>query len=149
MRELLLVAFQSLAIYLFLVVALARFGRMTMAGLAAERGWSLKRFRKALGPAVKSGMIEVNERGHYRFPIEDMPQAKPATGPNVEGQTIGEDYFPVSDASSEEVEDYFAPPKEPGPEPEPRRWISPQIEQILRQARKLCTQQGAVWDARN
>jgi uncharacterized membrane protein YcaP (DUF421 family) len=52
MRELLLVAFQSLAIYLFLVVALARFGRMTMAGLTPG-GYLIIAL---LGSAVETGL---------------------------------------------------------------------------------------------
>ena len=40
--------------------------RATLDGLAAELGWSPKRFRAALAPALKGGsMIEVNERASY------------------------------------------------------------------------------------
>jgi hypothetical protein len=39
--------------------------RATLDGLAAERGWSLKRLRKALAPALANRMIEVNERASY------------------------------------------------------------------------------------
>jgi uncharacterized membrane protein YcaP (DUF421 family) len=50
--EILLVVLQSLAIYLFLVVALARFGRMTMAGLTPG-GYLIIAL---LGSAVESGL---------------------------------------------------------------------------------------------
>jgi uncharacterized membrane protein YcaP (DUF421 family) len=52
MRELLLVVGQSLAIYLFLVVALARFGRMAMAGLTPG-GYLIIAL---LGSAVETGL---------------------------------------------------------------------------------------------
>jgi len=50
--ELLLVVLQSLVIYLFLVVALARFGRMTMAGLTPG-GYLIIAL---LGSAVETGL---------------------------------------------------------------------------------------------
>ena len=39
--------------------------RATLAGLSAELQWPVKRFRTALAPAIRAGMIEVNERAAY------------------------------------------------------------------------------------
>src|SRR5439155_9100347 len=39
--------------------------RATVAGLAAELGWPLKRFRRALAPLVESGMVELNAEAAY------------------------------------------------------------------------------------
>jgi len=39
--------------------------RATVAGLAAELGWKLKRFRNALDPLVACGMVELNEPAQY------------------------------------------------------------------------------------
>src|SRR5215510_3712428 len=53
--------------------------RATLTGLAAELGWSPKRLRVALAPALASGMIEVNERASYlglpRFLRYNEPEA--------------------------------------------------------------------------
>jgi hypothetical protein len=39
--------------------------RGTWAGLAAERGWTLARWTRAIAPAVASGMVEVNAQAAY------------------------------------------------------------------------------------
>jgi hypothetical protein len=39
--------------------------RATLAGLAAELGWSLKRLRAAIQPLLSKGMVELNEQACY------------------------------------------------------------------------------------
>jgi hypothetical protein len=56
--------------------------RGTLAGLSAELRWSPRRFRAALAPAIRAGMIEVNEQAGYiglpRFLRYNKPES-----PNV------------------------------------------------------------------
>jgi hypothetical protein len=39
--------------------------RATLAGLAAEMGWPVKRMREALAPAIAQGMVEINDAASY------------------------------------------------------------------------------------
>lgn len=83
---------------------------------------------------VDSKMVEVNERGHYRF-ISDDPDHKVEEKEEGSPGVIGEDYLPASETSAIIGEDYFPPPaKELGPNPD--RWVSTENEQIFKKPRK-------------
>lgn len=84
---------------------------------------------------IESKLIEVNERGHYRYigeaPAEAPAKAKPALKTKAQAQVqpssnpliVGDNYFPAPDQ----------------PDPPTPRWVSPQIEAILK-AKKLASQ---------
>ncbi len=76
---------------------------------------------------IDAKIVLVNERGHYCYVVEEKEQkpaktksatAAPATSNNA--RIVGDDYFPA-----EELGDPPAP-----------KWVSPQIEAILKQSRK-------------
>jgi hypothetical protein len=80
-----------------------------------------------MGRLIEAKLVEANERGHYRYIGETkppQPKAKPA--PPLQPQSsktatiVGDDYFPAS---------------EPLDPPTPR-WVSPQIEALLKQSGK-------------
>src|SRR5437016_5770176 len=56
--------------------------RATIAGLAAELGWSLKRFRRAMTPLVENGMLEVNEEAAF-VGLPKFLKHNPPESPNV------------------------------------------------------------------
>lgn len=64
---------------------------------------------------IEANMVEINDRGHYRYIGEPEDTASAAAG------VVGEDYFP--DDSEESGE-------------EQQRWIAPHIAEILKKARK-------------
>jgi hypothetical protein len=77
---------------------------------------------------IEAKMVQVNERGHYCYIVEEKPQkpaktktAPAATAPNKNPRIVGDDYFPA---------------EEPAAAPPPR-WISPQMEAILKQSKKF------------
>jgi hypothetical protein len=76
---------------------------------------------------VEAKLVEANERGHYRYVGEAKPpQPKAAPHPLPQSQPsktatiVGDDYFPAT---------------EPSDPPIPR-WVSPQIEALLKQSGK-------------
>ena len=79
---------------------------------------------------VDSQMVSVNERGHYAFIMESSPAPVEANVP--------EDYFPTAQNAIIVGDDYFPPPEAAaGPAPaKTKRWVSPQIENILKKAGK-------------
>ncbi len=85
---------------------------------------------------VETKLIAVNERGHYRFPIElqaDLPTI-PHHPLAKEPRLVGDDYFPVVDEPVVVGEDYFPSSEEPDPEAETKWWLSPQILPDLKRA---------------
>jgi hypothetical protein len=55
--------------------------RTTIPGLAAELGWSLKRFRVAIQPLLSKGMIELNEQACY-LALPNLLRYNEPEGPN-------------------------------------------------------------------
>jgi len=52
-----------------------------------------------MGPLVEAGLIEINERGHYRCqeaqgPVKTRTQ-KPAAAQKPQRKVVGDDYFPA------------------------------------------------------
>jgi hypothetical protein len=73
---------------------------------------------------VEAKVVEINERGHYSCPEEQKPAKPKATPVPRQSKTasiVGDNYFPGA--------------SEPA-EPEPPRWVSPQIAAILKQSGK-------------
>ncbi len=77
---------------------------------------------------IDAKMVRVNERGHYCYVMEEKEQkpaksksapAAPASGKNA--RIVGDNYFPAD---------------EPADPPTPR-WVSPQMEAILKQSKKF------------
>ena len=57
-------------------------------------GWA----RNLMQPLLEAGLIQVNERGQYRVPVSEEPQAPTKTSPrprrDCRAKIIGDDYFP-------------------------------------------------------
>lgn len=87
---------------------------------------------------VEARMVTVNERGHYCVSPEAAPTVNNASAvPVIEGQAVGEDYFPVKEEQPALVgDDYFPSKEETVSEDETKIWMCPQIEEILRRAAK-------------
>jgi hypothetical protein len=80
-----------------------------------------------MGRLIDAKLVEANERGHYRYIGETKPpqpkaRLTPAPQPqsNKTANIVGDDYFPAT---------------EPAEPPAPR-WVSPQIEALLKQSGK-------------
>jgi hypothetical protein len=80
-----------------------------------------------MGRLIDAKLVEANERGHYRYVGETKPaQPKPKATLPPQPQTsktatiVGDNYFPATE-----------PPDPPTP-----RWVSPQIEALLKQSAK-------------
>jgi hypothetical protein len=77
-------------------------------------------------------LVEVNERGHYRYLGEPAPEG-------AEGVVAAsEDYFTPVENPLIVGDDYFPPPELPAeaPRAKPKRWVSPQFENILKKSGK-------------
>lgn len=82
---------------------------------------------------VESNLIEVNERGHYRFPVEDPGAVKkmsaffePESLPKPhapEAKIVGDNYFPARAGSD-------------GPEAAKKWYVSPQMRELLEKSKK-------------
>ena len=75
---------------------------------------------------IEAKVVHVNERGHYCYVVEEKEQkpakaksASPAAGKNP--RIVGDDYFPAEEPAN----------------PAPPRWVSPQMEAILKQSKKF------------
>lgn len=89
---------------------------------------------------VEAKLIQVNDRGHYCIPTEEKkPAAKPALhhrAPKPKTAVIiGDNYFPA-----ESQPEPAAAAADVPAEPEPPRWVSPQIQAILKQSKKFAGQ---------
>jgi hypothetical protein len=81
-----------------------------------------------MGRLIEAKLVEANERGHYRYIGETKPAAPtkpkftlpPKTQPTDTATIVGDNYFPAAE-----------PPDPPTP-----RWVSPQIEALLKQSGK-------------
>jgi hypothetical protein len=94
-----------------------------------------KKFREApnwakcmMGRLVDAKLVEVNDRGHYRFMKEASVATPKAPAPSPEpveqeARVVGDDYFPSSGQSDSGEEDT-------------KWWISPQIQEILKHSKK-------------
>ncbi len=73
---------------------------------------------------VEAKLAFINERGHYNCPVDEKP-ARPKPAPLLRSAKtaviVGDNYFPATSEASE---------------PEPPRWVSPQIAAILKQSAK-------------
>jgi hypothetical protein len=84
---------------------------------------------------VDERLIEVNERGHYRYiatTTDGSHKAVPEAG-------AAEDYFAPQDAPKHPQivgDDYFSPMEPLPPGNVKKQWVSPQIETILKKAGK-------------
>jgi hypothetical protein len=84
--------------------------------------------KRLMSRLVEAEMVLVNERGHYAFKTEETAAAG--------NSGAMEDYFPQTENPLIVGDDYFAP-QEPLPDLPPaksKRWVSPQIESILKKA---------------
>jgi hypothetical protein len=77
-----------------------------------------------MGRLIEAKLVEANERGHYRYVGEiKAPAPKAKLAPPPQPQTsktatiVGDNYFPATD-------------------PPTPRWVSPQIEALLKQSGK-------------
>jgi hypothetical protein len=83
---------------------------------------------------VEARMVEVNDRGHFRFVTgPDEPIGDRYTPENTTNEVVGDDYFP---AASKSVGDDFFPATSKADEEEQHRWISPHIAEILKRSGK-------------
>ncbi len=71
---------------------------------------------KALvGPLLDAGLLEMNERGHYRLRNKDGGQKTPPSvrtsaprpGKKIQGKVVGDDYFPTVKGSGIVGDNYF------------------------------------------
>lgn len=72
---------------------------------------------------VEANLVQINERGHYSCPADENPARPNQAAPPKASKTaviIGDNYFPAAESA----------------EPEPPRWVSPQIAAILKQSGK-------------
>jgi hypothetical protein len=82
-----------------------------------------------MGRLIDAKLVEANERGHYRYVGETkppQPKAKAKLIPPLQ---------PESSKTASIVGDNYFPATEPADPPSPR-WVSPQIEALLKQAGK-------------
>jgi hypothetical protein len=82
-----------------------------------------------MGRLIDAKLVEANERGHYRY----IGETKPAP-PKVKAKLIPP-LQPQSSTNASIVGDNYFPAAEPADPPTPR-WVSPQIEALLRQSGK-------------
>jgi hypothetical protein len=77
---------------------------------------------------VDAKLIQVNERGHYRY-ITGNESPEEATSPFIiEQQLIGDDYFPASGEPRLVGEDFFPSNAQPdSTEEETRWWVKPEL----------------------
>ena len=68
-----------------------------------------------MGRLVEAKMIQVNDRGHYRFPAEAKPAAHAKSRRVTRAHTIGDNYFPATDGPRIVGDNYFPSPVEPAP----------------------------------
>ena len=87
-----------------------------------------------MGRLVEANLIQVNDRGHYRYIVEDEKATTPEASKPQPPRTVGEDYFPASDNSGVVGEDYF--PKVSQSDHETGFWVSPQMAEILKKSKK-------------
>jgi hypothetical protein len=78
---------------------------------------------------IDAKMVLVNERGHYCYVVEEKKEQKPAKTKSAPAAS------PASDKNARIVGDDYFPAEEPAGVPAPR-WISPQMEAILKQSKK-------------
>jgi hypothetical protein len=82
--------------------------------------------RALMSRLVDGKVIEVNERGHYRVPLdqENVPEPEPeSTDAKPAPKTamiVGDNYFPAASSDDDDAQ----------------RWISPQIAEILKNSGK-------------
>jgi hypothetical protein len=77
-----------------------------------------------MGRLVEAKLVEINERGHYSCPEDEQParpKQAPLPRPSKTAVIVGDNYFPAASETAE---------------PEPPRWVSPQIAAILKQSGK-------------
>src|SRR5215510_10854723 len=71
--------------------------------------------KNLISPLVEAGILEVNARGHYRWPMKEQPESKPqaASSPSFlvksepRARVVGDNYFSASDAPRIVGGDYF------------------------------------------
>jgi hypothetical protein len=70
-------------------------------------GWA----RNLMQPLLEAGLIEVNERGHYRVPASEPPpeptQSAPRPPRTRSARIVGDDYFPAKELKRIVGGDYF------------------------------------------
>jgi len=69
--------------------------------------------RNLMQPLLEAGLIQVNERGHYRITVSEPPKApaptrtSPRSARNRASRIIGDDYFPSKEQPRIVGGDYF------------------------------------------
>ncbi len=86
--------------------------------------------KQLMSRLVDEHLVDVNDRGHYRY-VE--PVDPDSAGEN--GTPIIEDYFAPPESKGAIVGDDYFSPEEPAPG-KTKVWVSPQIESILNKAGK-------------
>jgi len=98
--------------------------------------------RPLMARLVESHLIEVNDRGHYRFNVPETAQPVENVAPVNEN----ENYFPTPKQQSQGVvgDNYFSSSTQAETESDERlsRWISPQMGDILRKSGKKFGHRG-------
>jgi hypothetical protein len=69
--------------------------------------------KSLMNPLVEAGIIEMNERGHYRAKEAERPAATPTPSARAvkkpRGKIVGGDYFPTPQGSGVVGDNYFPP----------------------------------------
>jgi hypothetical protein len=82
---------------------------------------------------VEANLIEVDDRGHYRFIVKEsacLPTARDAQ-PLTDSTVVDDNYFP---SQAQVGEDYF--PAADGEDTESKRWISPEVDKEVKRSRR-------------
>lgn len=89
---------------------------------------------------VEAKLVEMNERGHYRFPVDTKASAKPkskAKPKTKRGQTIGDNYFPEGDTGRIIGDNYFPAQAPEDSDHNAKAWSSPAVLEHIRRAKPL------------
>ncbi|HZV33779.1 MAG TPA: hypothetical protein VFB72_04315, partial [Verrucomicrobiae bacterium] len=89
-----------------------------------------------MGRLVDANLIQVNERGHYRF-LNGTESPEEGNSPFIiEQQIIEEDYFPSHHGPKVIGENYFPSSGTPdSPEDETRWWVKPELLDIPKRSK--------------
>ena len=95
-------------------------GQFVAMGSISRRAGGRRKFEESpgwakglMGPLVEAGLLEMNERGHYRYRDPEAkdssakPTARPAPKPKI--KIVGDNYFPANAVSGVVGDNYFPP----------------------------------------
>jgi hypothetical protein len=89
---------------------------------------------------VEAKLIEANDRGHYRFPVDPKAGAKPKSKSKPKsnrGFTVGDNYFPEGEGPRIIGDDYFPSTVPEDSEHDTKAWSSPTVLEHIRRAKPL------------